>query len=42
MKISNRLAGLVNLNDSEDINSLGRTLKRIIKLQLKTVQVCMN
>jgi hypothetical protein len=35
MKISNRFAVLENLNDSDDI-------KRIPKLQLKRVSVCMD
>jgi len=42
IEITNRLAALENLSDREDINRIGRTLKRISKPQLKGVQVCTN
>ena len=39
-KISKRFATLENLSDSEDINRAWKTLKRISKPHLKTVEVC--
>jgi hypothetical protein len=38
LKISNRFAALENLNNSEYIHRLGRTLKRISKPQLKGIE----
>jgi hypothetical protein len=40
IKISNGFAALENLNDSEDINRAGKTLKRISKPQLKRACEC--
>ena len=37
IEISKRCAALENLSDSEDINKVWKTLKRISKPQLKTV-----
>jgi hypothetical protein len=42
IEITNRFAALENLSNGEDINRLGRTLKRISKPQLRGVQVCTN
>jgi len=41
-RISKRFAALENLNNSEDINRVGRILKRMSKHQLKRVWVSMN
>jgi hypothetical protein len=41
-RISKRFAALENLNNSEDINRIGRILKRISKHQLKRVWDSMN
>jgi len=41
-EISDSFAASENISNSEDIIGRGRTLKRISKPQLKTVQVCMN
>jgi len=42
IEITNRFAALENVNDDEDVNRLGRTLKRISKPQRKRVWVCTN
>ena len=41
-KITDRFGALENLSDSEEINTAGRTLKRISKPQLKRVLICTN
>jgi len=42
IKISNRCAALVNLNDSKDINSDWENIKENTKPQLKKVYICTN
>jgi hypothetical protein len=41
-RISKRFAALENLDNSEDINTVGRILNRMSKHQLKRVWVSMN
>ena len=42
IEITNKFAALENLNNDEDVNSTGSTLKRIYKPQRKRVWVCTN